>query len=66
MMCPPCDHRQDDGLVCLEVANGCFLVGTHERAIAGDIGRENSGQFTFKVFGHARVPAPMHVRWDKS
>jgi hypothetical protein len=43
-------------LVPFEIANGRFLVGTHERTVARDIGRENSGQSTFKSFGHARIP----------
>jgi hypothetical protein len=27
------DQRQNDRLVRFEVANGCFLVGTHERGL---------------------------------
>src|SRR5262249_23551359 len=43
------DHRQNNGLVRFEVTNGGLLVGTHKRAVAGDIGCENSSQSAFKV-----------------
>ena len=38
------DHRQDDRLVRLEVADGRVFVSAHERAVAGDVGGEDGGQ----------------------
>src|SRR6516165_5390363 len=35
------DHGKYDHLMCFEIADRRFLVGTHERTVAGDVGREN-------------------------
>jgi hypothetical protein len=37
------DHGQDNRLMRLQVANRSGVVGTHERAIAGDVGGEDGG-----------------------
>src|SRR6516162_3748642 len=39
------NHREDDCLVRIEIADGSSLVSAHERAIAGDIGSEDRCQF---------------------
>src|ERR1700736_2312610 len=47
------DHRKDDRLVPLEIAHGARLVGAHQCAVAGDVGRENGGEPPFHaLFGH--------------
>ena len=35
------DHRQDDRLVPLEIAYSARLIRAHQRAVAGDIGRQD-------------------------
>ena len=47
------DHRQHDGLVALEVAHRARLVGAHQRAIAGDVSRQDGAEPPFHaLFGH--------------
>ena len=47
------DHREHDRLMPLEIAHRARLVGAHQRAVAGDVGRENGAQPPFHaLFGH--------------
>src|SRR5215475_449795 len=55
------NHREDDYLVRFQITNGGCLVGTHEDAIASDIGSKDRCQFAgnlriFRNIGHPRQP----------
>ena len=46
-------HREHDCLMPLEIAHRARLVRAHQRAIAGDVSRENGAQPPFHaLFGH--------------
>jgi hypothetical protein len=51
------DHWEYHGLMLFEVAQGAGLVGTHERAVAGNVGGEDCCETALLAIGHNGSPA---------